>query len=120
MWLWLPLVSLLLAGAGILVWRGAAVTRLAARGERINAVVIGKGKGGAGSTGVARCLLKVEYVIPQGRTYRRTVHVGFDEWDAAEPGSEVAFFYLPDRPSVCAPAVVVEQARAALARKRSR
>lgn len=120
MWLWLPLVLLLLAGAGILVWRGASVTRLAARGERINAVVIGKGKAGAGSTGVARCMLKVEYATPQGRTYRRTVPVGFDDWESAERGTEIALFYLPDRPSVSAPAAVVEQARAALARKRSR
>ena len=116
---WAPIVLILIAIVGVVIWRGAAITRLAARGVPVTAQVVDKGKGAAGANRMAKPMIKVAYQGPDGKSHHRTVPIGADEWEALETGSKFAMYCLPERPGTSAPASVVLNARQALeARKR--
>lgn len=114
----IPLLVIIAAFAGFLIWRGRQFGELARRGVPVSGRIVRKFRSGNADTAGSRGRrLAFVYTGPDGREYRRAASVSIGKWAEYEEGSEIALICLPDNPGVSAPAWLVEAAREALVKR---
>ncbi|MCU0647472.1 MAG: DUF3592 domain-containing protein [Gemmatimonadaceae bacterium] len=121
----LSVILLLLVPAAIVVGLVAVVSlralqmkRLAADGIAATATVADKlvqGRTGSGGGRIHR--IRYEYVGPDGVTHTHRSVVDVSEWNAVQIGDAYPIYYSASKPSISAPARLVELSRGALARR---
>lgn len=116
---WAVVFLVVLAVAGVALWRGQQLRQLVARGVPVTGRVERKLR-----TGKARGMSKRKRVVfvytgPDGREYRRAATVTTSAWERYAEGGPIALVCLPDDPGVSAEATLVDSARAALNKRAS-
>ena len=100
------------------VRRGMQLRHLAERGVQAKGAV-GKMWSHGSGTGSSTNRLRYRFTASDGREFKRSIMISPGERDTLREGAEVTVVYLPDNPRVSALLPMVEQAREALAKRKS-
>jgi hypothetical protein len=114
------LVALLAAlafGIFVVVNRGRQIGELARRGVPVTATVTRRFATGKGGPGSSNKRIGFTYRGPDGREYERFASVTGARFHALADGDPLPIYVLPDDPGTSAPALIVDPAREALARR---
>lgn len=115
--LWLLLPAAIIYTIYRVVRRGYELKALAERGVESRARVTHKQH--FRRKGMSSKRLIYAFKGPDGRNYRHRSLISSKEFETVNIDQEIDIVYLPDKPSINASKAMVEQARAALARRES-
>ena len=108
------MLAIVLAVGCFLVWRGLQFRQLALHGVVAEAVISKKARLAAGADHVGAGRISYAFRAADGREYHRSSTISEAKWAELSNGQTIEIVYLPNRPSISAPAWLVDDARTAL------
>ena len=111
---WWVVPSLFVAGLAVVLWRGyrraQQIHELKIHGQQTHGTVVARRKFSTRSG--TRWVIVYEYNV-DGQVRKHRSSLSRQEWDSFAEGQLIALRYLPHRPSVVAPEIVIAKAKSA-------